>query len=980
MRNSTYYRLVFSVALLAGLWWSAQQSLPVASVTGRGAPLINEFVAANQAGITDQDGDHSDWIEIYNPSRQTINLAGWSLTDDPSSPDKWTFPDVRLGGGEYLLVFASGKDRKPTQPGSELHTNFGLAQKGEFLGLYYLLDRRFVRAATLSAGSEFPQQSIDISYGRRRRQGNDPGDRPGYVYLAMPTPGQPNDEERCWTGLVDRVRFGRERGFYQAPFTLELSTTTPGATIRYTTDGSIPTETHGAVYAGPIEVTTTTMVRAAAFRPDYRASSTGTHSYIFLDAILAQPADPPGFRATWGAYEGAPMIADYEMDPQVVNDPRYKGLIKEALESIPAISIVTSMQDLHHLYANPRQKGRAWERPASVEYLTPERQRGFQIDAGLRIQGELGRLEIMPKHAFRLFFRSEYGATKLEYPLFPDSPVQEFDTLILRSGVNRSYTGWPEQDPRPTTYTRDEWLRASQIVMSGSGSHGTFVHLYLNGLYWGLYNVVERPDEAFMSSYLGQAADWQTINHSETLDHSSERFRTLHRLAGEGGLDDPEKYALIGTFLDIPQFADYVILNWYAGNLDWAFNNWYAGVRRTSGQVRYFAWDGERTWYDGAEIYMGMEEYNGQPNLIRPLFEALLENPDFRITLADRLYKHLFNDGALNDANAQARWMAINSTVERAIIAESARWGDTREDTPITQEDWYEARDDVLAQMEGNAEKLIRVARQAGYYPALDPPAFSHRGGPGTTGLTLALSIPPSQGGTIFYTTDGSDPRLQGSGTVSPSAHRYAGPLALTTTIQVKARAFNGAVSSPLDRQAWSALNGAVFNIGDETSGPLCITEIMYNPAGGDDYEFVELKNAGHVDLDLANASFEGIVFTFPAAMDPFAPGDLVVLVRNPTAFAERYPDVAIGGVYGGRLSNKGERIALRSADGQTLFQVHYDDSRGWPASPDGRGHSLVLVDRATDPSNPKSWRASVDLNGSPGADEPKPPSVYVIV
>jgi hypothetical protein len=197
--------------------------------------------------------------------------------------------------------------------------------------------------------------------------------------------------------------------------------------------------------------------------------------------------------------------------------------------------------------------------------------------------------------------------------------------------------------------------------------------------------------------------------------------------------------------------------------------------------------------------------------------------------------------------------------------------------------------------------------------------------------------------------------------------------LALTSTTQVKARAFSGAASSPLERQAWSALNEAILSR-DETSGHLQIAEIMYNPVGGNDYEFIELKNAGHVDLDLANASFEGIVFTFPAAMDPLAPGDLVVLVRNPTAFAERYPGVAIEGVYDGRLSNKGERITLVSADGQTLVQVRYDDGGGWPIPPDGRGYSLVLVDRITDPGDPKSWQASAKLNGSPGADEPTPP------
>jgi hypothetical protein len=843
MRNSTRIRTLVSFIVLVGLWLGARQVLPETSDRNLSTPVINEFLAANQVGIIDEDGDHSDWIEIYNPGQHAINLDGWSLTDNPNQPEKWIFPAITLGSHEYLLVFASGKDRKPPQPGSELHTGFRLSQKGEFLGLYSILDGQFASTPTCLGGNEFPEQFQDVSYGCRRNQESGSVEELAHGYLT-PTPGQPNDEAFLWAGLVAPVSFGQERGFYQAPFMLELSTTTPGATIRYTTDASEPTETHGTVYSGPIAVSTTTIVRATAFKPDFRASSVDTYTYIFLDQVLAQPQDPPGFRQTWGGYEGTPVRADYEMDPEVVNDPRYSGVIKEALRSLTTISLVTDMQSFHDLYANPRQKGRAWERSASVEIFgAPSGQPGFQINAGLRIQGELGRLEFMPKHAFRLFFRGEYGATKLKYPIFPNSPVEEFDTLILRSGVNKSYAGWPESDQTRATYTRDEWLRASQIAMSGSGSHGIFVHLYLNGLYWGLYNVVERPDDSFMSSYFGGPKDdWQAISHAETLSNSSHRFKTLHRLAREGQLEDPEKYAVVKTYLDIPQFVDYLILNWHAGNLDWAFNNWYAGVRSSSGQVRYFVWDGERTWYDGAEIDMDLDEYNGQPNLVKPLFEALLENPDFRMELADRLYMHLFNDGALSDANSQARWISINNMIEQAIIGESARWGDTREDTPITQEDWFKARDDVLAQIEGNATKLITLAREAGYYPIIDPPIFDRRGGEVATGFKLTINLPSPRAGTIYYTTDGSDPRCQVTGTVSPNASRYIGPIVLTATTHVKARVFNGDPLAPSAGQAWSALSEADFSIDVGRHSHLQITGIMYNPVGGDHYEFISLQ------------------------------------------------------------------------------------------------------------------------------------------
>ena len=157
MRNSIPGCLFLAVIVLGGLWLSAGQAFPGTSGRDLDAPIINEFLAANRAGIADQDGDPEDWIEIYNPGRRAVNLAGWSLTDDPSRPRKWTFPGVALGSHAYLLVFASGKNRRPTQPGSELHTNFKLSQRGEFLGLYDVLGQLASTPAD-PGGDEFPEQ------------------------------------------------------------------------------------------------------------------------------------------------------------------------------------------------------------------------------------------------------------------------------------------------------------------------------------------------------------------------------------------------------------------------------------------------------------------------------------------------------------------------------------------------------------------------------------------------------------------------------------------------------------------------------------------------------------------------------------------------------------------------------------------------------------------------------------------------------
>lgn len=960
----------FKIAMALGLLLAGMQVFLTAAEIRPGDLMISEFVADNDAGLVDEDGDPVDWIEIYNRSSETVNLGGWALTDDPNQPQKWVFPDMTLGSGKYLLIFASGKNRSPTASDGPVHANFKLNRSGEFLGLYNIFQRRFVDQVQ-------PQpQFSNIAYGRY-------GSEPGYSYLAHPTPGRANNQGPVWAGLVAEVNFSQTRGFYDAPFMLELSTTTPAATIRYTTDGSEPGEHRGLTYTGPILIDATTPLRAIALKPGFLPSSPATHTYLFANDILTQPPHPPGLPPTWGAhgddYEGyapgSPVSADYEMDPEIVNNPRYHETLRDGLTSIPTLSLVMNRQAFAELYANPRAQGVAWERPVSVELFYP---RGdgpaWQVNAGLRMQGHASRRENMPKHSFRLFFKREYGPTKLAYPLFPDSPANKFDTLILRGGADRSFAGWPKSgyDYRLTTYTRDEWVRASQIEMSGEGSHGLFVHLYLNGLYWGLYNLVERPDASFMSSYFGgQKEDWYVRNHSGPISGSDGRIKALEQeLAGLGGLDNlagAERYAVLARYLDIPQFIDYVILNWYAGTKDWPSNNWYASVQNPAGQIRFFVWDAEHAWVNGAEIVLGQVK---QKNLVRFFFDALLESEDFKIQFADRVYKHLYNDGALTDANAQARWLQLNNNIQQAIPAESARWGDARYDDPITPDDWRQGRDAVLAQMEGNAARLVFLLREAGYYPPVDPPAFNQQGGLAPAGFKLTMNLPPICQGqaagecTIYYTVDGSDPRSWGAGGIAPGALIYESPLVLTGATHIKARVLVG--------EQWSALNETTFKVMAQDR-PLRITEIMYNPPGPDELEFIELKNTGHADINLSNMTFAGIRYTFFPHTRPLAPGEFLVLVRDRAAFAQRYPGVPVGGEYGGQLSNKGEKITLTDSRGEVVISVEYSSENGWPISPDGRGDSLVLARPNGDPDHAQTWRASLNLGGSPGVDEPGP-------
>ena len=135
------------------------------------------------------------------------------------------------------------------------------------------------------------------------------------------------------------------------------------------------------------------------------------------------------------------------MDPEIVNHPAYRDALGPALKSIPTISVVMERDDLfgpaRGLYANPRESGAEWERPASVELIYPDARPGFQVDCGLRMQGGWNRRpEESPKHAFRLVFKKKYGPARLKFPLFEGEGPREFDTLILRAGCNNTWLHW----------------------------------------------------------------------------------------------------------------------------------------------------------------------------------------------------------------------------------------------------------------------------------------------------------------------------------------------------------------------------------------------------------------------------------------------------------------------------------------------------------------------------------------------------------
>jgi hypothetical protein len=591
------------------------------------------------------------------------------------------------------------------------------------------------------------------------------------------------------------------RGFYDKVISLALTSPVAGALLRYTLDGSEPALANGNAYTSPIAVTNTAILRAAAFKDRTRVSAIATHSYIFLDQVVRQRNDPPGFPSGPRAWSGQPSA--YQMDPRVVNDPLYHDRMKDALQSLPVISIVCYRDDLFGaragLYLNSMQRGETWERACSAEMLLPGGTTAFQIDCGLRIQGNYNRLPVKsPKHSFRLLFKEKYGATKLHYQMFPDSPLKKFDTLVLRADYNNSWIHWdPAQRPRAQR-TRDAWMKDSHRAMGWVAGHNRYVHLFLDGLYWGVYDVAERPDADFAAAYFGgRSEDYDVVNEFDAKDGTLDAFKALYSIRG---VAQKAPYEKLRSYLDLTQYIDYLLLNYYAGNQDWGENkNWYAIRRHTPpGPFQYIVWDGEQIFHEVTDDTVS----NPYETPFR-LAEELKGNAEFRLAFADRVQKHFFNGGALTPASSSVRWMKRAAEVDRAVIAESARWGYYRRNPPFTRDrDWIvEQKRLVRSYFPQRTGIVLGQLRAVGLYPKIAAPTFNQHGGRVTNGFKLEMTS--ANGGSIHYTMDGTDPRTPFTGAVAPQARSYTNALPIAGSLLVKARVFKGG--------AWSALSETAF-------------------------------------------------------------------------------------------------------------------------------------------------------------------------
>jgi hypothetical protein len=674
-------------------------------------------------------------------------------------------------------------------------------------------------------------------------------------YFAVPTPGYGNGNNVL--GYVAEPVFGTPHGFYSTTQSVAITTPTPGAIIVFTTNGSTPTVdanlnvTNGTLYTGPLSISSTTTVRARAFKTGFEPSFVEAGSYIFVSDVVNQsPAGqvPAGFPAN--GVNGQSM--NYGIDSDIIN--LYgASAVQNSLLSLSTFSITTDSANLFNpttgIYVNASNRGIDWERPANVELINTDGSLGFEVNVGLRIRGGYSRNDFNPKHAFRFYFRSDYGDGKLEYPLFGDEGADEFDVMDLRTEQNYS---WSSSGGVQNTFLREVFARDTQGDMGSEYTRSRYHHLYINGVYWGVFMTQERVEEFYSETYFGGDADdydivksglgdvggtelsegndiaWrQLFDYGQALATSPVANANVYWTM-QGRNPDGTRNPSLPVLLDAENLADYMLIIFYTGGYDTGLsrfigdnvaNNWFGIYNRVAADqgFQFFIHDNEHSL--GAEdgtIHgtqnidrTGPFNFGNQNNFAQfnpqYLHQDLLASPEYKQLFIDRVQKFMFNGGALTPAANIARLLARKNEVDPAIIAEAARWGDSKTAVPLNKTHWQtEVNWLVNSYFPGRGNTVLSQLRGDGLYTNFAAPTFSQFGGevPNNFPLTIA-----GAGGTIYYTTDGvTDPRAIG-GAVNPSTavQQYAGvgvPISGATTVKARLRTAGG---------QWSGLVEATF-------------------------------------------------------------------------------------------------------------------------------------------------------------------------
>lgn len=836
------------------------------------------------------------------------------------------------------------------------------------------------------------------------------------------------------------VLFSERSGYYDAPFDLILTSADPSRQIIYTLDGSNPQNSStGILSSSPAlvnidpassvarPVTPAVIVRASVTEPGFKPAKPVSATFIFPEKLKKQRYPGGG----WPATSINDQLIDLEIDTLVIKNPAYSALFNSSLQDIPTISVITDLKNLFDpasgIYVNALGHGLNWEKECSVELIPNDDTDGFKINAGLRIRGGYSRRDDFPKHAFRLFFRENYGSPKLNFPLFGDEGVDHFDKIDLRSEQNYAWNNGSINN----SFVRDVFSRDTQRDMGQPYTRSRYYHLYLNGMYWGMYQSQERSEAKYASDYLGgDDEDYDVIKVNgenfqykiEATDGTLDSWLKLWNMCNEGFVSDKNYFAIEGknsdgkpvkggaVYVDLDNLIDYMLVSFYTGNFDGPLskfqknkvpNNFYAIDDRTDNSTgfTFYAHDNEHTLFDEPhspgtgiienrvnigvltdEMKMEIKDFSGfNPQWLHFKLSA---NSEYRIRFADRAYRHFQPGGVFTRDSALVRLNKRIEEVDLAVIAESARWGDAKRGSAksYTRNDQWlpeitKIRSNFIPIRPG---RVIAQLKNADLYPDIEEPVIRSSSEDINKKVVLLISALAvvienhNPSGNIYYTLNGNDPHMSGGGFSS-------GAIFSNTNVSLNISESTVLIARIFDNGKWSAPKKICFLKKETDYSDLKVTEVHYHPEdlingsdtlSGKDYEFIEFKNTGDHSLNLSGLELDSAVHYMFPVNTLLPPGGFYVITSKPAAFYEYYGLIASGN-FQGNLSNSGEEILLKDADGRSIINFIYEDSPPWPGSADGDGYSMTSTenDPEGNPADFIYWRNSVNKGGNPFAD-----------
>jgi gliding motility-associated-like protein len=570
--------------------------------------VINEYCASNINVITDYAGNNSDYIELYNLGAAAVNLGGYFLSDQASNNTRWTFPATVNIPANGRLMIFCSGDDTIT-PTGQVHSNFHLTQcKGNQVV--------FSAPSTVILDSQTMVRTLKNNSVGRMTDG-----AAGWGIFATPTPNAANNT--VFTAYAERPVMSLAPGFYTGTQNVILTTSQATSTIRYTLDGTVPIAT-SPIYSSPIVVATTTVIRSKCFSSlvNILPSFTETNTY-FINVTHSSPFNVIsicGAHTTIGSVPGL-----FNTGQTVDNSVEFFDTLKNFKWDFEGIS--------------KRHGHDSWAYP----------QKGFRIYA----KDQYGYLAEMPEKFFKNTNRNA------------------FKEVILKAAASDNFAG---NNGNNTAHMRDAYCHTFSIKYNWEFDERSYAPtiVYINGKYWGVYEIREKVDLDYVDYYYGQSKNKvDMVRHwggaTNIIDAGSDTgWTNLRNFCVNNNMANPANYAYVESVLNINSLIDFFVLNNYFANSDHMNWNtmWWRGRKGAGIKWKYALWDNDNI-FDLGENFSGLPTTGPELNPCAPF--ALFNNSN--IIFHTQIINALLNNPTFKQAytNRYSNWLSTSLTCDTLL-------------------------------------------------------------------------------------------------------------------------------------------------------------------------------------------------------------------------------------------------------------------------------------------------------------------------